>query len=88
MNKNEKLASWQLPESLLEALQQLIPEKKSRLGRPRSVNFGTILAGIFYVLRTGIQWQALPREKFGAPSTVYDYFARWADEGIFEKMGR
>ena len=86
MNKNEKLASWQLPESLLEALQQLIPEKKSRLGRPRSVNFRTILAGIFYVLRTGIQWQALPREKFGAPSTVYYYFARWADEGIFEKM--
>ena len=86
MDKNEKLASWQLPQPLWEALQQLIPEKKSRLGRPRSVDFRTILAGIFYVLLTGIQWQALPREKFGPPSTVYYYFALWADSGIFEKM--
>ena len=69
-----------------EALQQLIPKKKSRLGRPRSVDFRTILAGIFYVLRTGIHWQALPRERFGPPSTVYYYFALWADSGIFEKM--
>lgn len=86
MDKNEKLASWQLPQPLWEALQQLIPEKKSHLGRPRSVNFRTILAGIFYVLRTGIQWQALSREQFGPPSTVYYYFALWADSGIFEKM--
>ena len=86
MDKNEKLASWQLPQPLWETLRQLIPEKQSRLGRPRSVNFQTILAGIFFVLRTGIQWQALPREKFGPPSTIYYYFARWADAGIFEKM--
>lgn len=88
MDKKEKLKSWQLPKPLWEANQQLIPEKKSHLGRPRSVNFENILAGIFYVLRTGIQWQALPREKFGPPSTVYYYFAVWADSGIFEKMWR
>ncbi|WP_373844529.1 transposase [Clostridium sp.] len=27
-----------------------------------------ILEAIFYVLRTGIQWKALPKEKFGASS--------------------
>jgi len=86
VDKDEKLASWQLPQPLWEALQRLIPDKKSHLGRPRSVNFHTILAGIFYVLRTGLQWQALPREKFGPPSTVYYYFALWSDSGIFEKM--
>ena len=86
MDNNQKFASWQLPQPIWDALQQLIPAKTSRRGRPTTVNFRVILAGIFYVLRTGIQWQALPREKFGPPSTVYYYFARWSDSGIFEKM--
>lgn len=80
------LLSWELPDSLWEILEPLIPQRKSHLGRPRNVNFKKILAGIFYVLRTGIQWQALPRENFGPPSTVYHYFKTWADCGIFEKM--
>ena len=82
----EELRSWQLPDSLWQTLEPMIPERKSHLGRPTSVNFKQILAGIFYVLRTGIQWQALPREQFGPPSTVYHYFKTWADAGIFSKM--
>ena len=82
----EELRSWELPDSLWQTLEPMIPERKSHLGRPRSVNFKQILAGIFYVLPTGIQWQALPREPFGPPSTVYHYFKTWADAGIFSKM--
>jgi len=33
-----------------------------------------ILEGILYVLRTGIQWKALPKEKFGASSSIHQYF--------------
>jgi len=45
-----------------------------------------ITAGIFYVLRTGIQWQAVPRERFGPPSTVYHYFSKWVRAGVFERL--
>ncbi len=86
MAKKAKLASWELPEKLFEALEPLIPPKTSPIGRPREVDFRQILAGIFYVLRTGIQWQACPREKFGPPSTVYYYFSLWCQAGVFEKM--
>lgn len=40
---------------------------------------------IFYVLRTGIQWKALPRE-FGASSTVHDRFQFWRAKGLFEVL--
>jgi putative transposase len=83
---HKSLHSWELPDPLYKALEKLIPEKKTNMGRPIAVDFRVILAGIFYVLRTGIQWQACPRELFGPPSTVYYYFSKWCKEGIFEQM--
>ena len=85
-DSQKDLLSWELPDALWQLLKPMIPERKSRVGRPRTVDFRHILAGIFYVLRTGIHWQALPRERFGPPSTVYYYFSKWADGGIFQAM--
>ena len=43
------------------------------------------LEGIFYVLRTGCQWKALPRE-YGSGSTVHRRFQEWSAAGFFEKI--
>jgi putative transposase len=43
------------------------------------------LEGIFYVLRTGIQQKALPKE-YGAASSIHQYFSEWAQTGFFVKM--
>lgn len=37
---------------------------------------------ILYVLRTGIQWNALPHE-LGAGSTVHDRFQEWEKAGFW-----
>jgi putative transposase len=44
-----------------------------------------MLSAILYVLRTGIQWNALPRE-LGASTTVYDRFRLWEEQGVFERI--
>jgi putative transposase len=44
-----------------------------------------MFAAILYVLRTGIQWNALPRE-LGASSTVYDRFRWWEEQGFFHRL--
>ena len=41
-------------------------------GRGRSVNVREVLNGIFYVLWTGCQWKALPKD-LPPKSTVHDY---------------
>ena len=79
-------ASWELPDAVWQCMEPLIPGRKSHMGRPRSVNPRRITEGIFYVLRTGVHWQALPRERFGPPSTVYYYFSQWVQAGVFEKL--
>lgn len=43
-----------------------------------------VLHGIYYVLRTGIQWDALPFV-FGRPKTVYHWFATFSLWGFFDE---
>src|SRR5438034_7060752 len=54
-------------------------------GRRPSEEDRQMLSPILYVLRTGIQWNALPRE-LGACSTVYDRFRLWEQQGVFEQF--
>ena len=70
-------AEWQLVEPL-------IPPAK-RGGRPRSVNLREILNGIFYVLSTGCQWEAMPKD-LPPKSTVYEYFCDWAHDGVLDRI--
>lgn len=74
------------PESLWHAIAPLLPEQKPRPkgGRPPMPDRDAFFA-IFYVLRTGIQWKALPRS-LGAASTVHDRFQAWRNAGVFERL--
>src|SRR5215213_2697015 len=40
---------------------------------------------MIYILRTGIQWNALPKE-MGASSTVHERFQEWERLGFFERL--
>ena len=62
----------------------LIPTAKPG-GRPRSVDIREILNAIFYILRSGCAWRMLPHD-FPAWQTVYGYFRKWRQEGLWEQM--
>jgi len=47
-----------------------------RGGRPRDVDLREVLNAIFYVLATGCQWQALPKD-LPPKSTAHHYFMLW-----------
>ncbi len=75
-----------LPNEVWERIKSAIPSErpKPRGGRPRMENRAALDA-IFYVLRTGCQWKALPRS-LGAASTVHDRFSEWVEQGVFLAM--
>lgn len=62
-------------------IEPLLPPVR-RLGRPRTRDLRTIVNAILYVLATGCQWRALPRD-FPPRSTVQGYFYRWRDDGTW-----
>lgn len=47
-----------------------------------------VFAAIVYVLRTGCQWKALPKEEFGSASSIHKYFLDWKRKGVFVKLWR
>jgi putative transposase len=83
--KQSSVPSWKLPDEVWRVMEPLVSPRE-QTGRPRTVDLRRITEGIFYVLRTGIQWQANPRELFGPPSTVYYYFSKWAHSGVFQQL--
>jgi len=56
----------------------LIPPAR-RGGRPRDVDIREVLNAVFYLLSTGCQWGALPKD-LPAKSTVYEYFSLWRSD--------
>jgi putative transposase len=77
---------WEVSDELWERVAPLIPERPAhpKGGRP-AADDQQMFAAIVYVLRTGIQWNALPRE-LGASSTVYDRFRWWEEQGFFQRL--
>jgi putative transposase len=77
---------WHVPDDLWNLIAPLLgPEKvPGTPGRP-AFPFRRIFDGILYVLRTGCQWSAIPRERFTAQSTVWGRFKQWSEAGVFEQ---
>ena len=65
-------------------LAPLLPPRV-RGGRPRKHGWRALLDGMFYLVRTGCQWRALPRE-YPPWKTVYHYFRLWRIDGTWERL--
>jgi putative transposase len=77
---------WRIPDELWERVEPLLPPERPhpKGGRPWQPA-RQMADAIFYVLRTGCQWKALPRS-LGAASTVHDRFRDWVEAGVFRRL--
>jgi transposase len=81
-------AGLRYPSDLTEAgwalVAPFVPPAK-RGGRKRTVDVREVLDGIFYILATGCQWRALPKD-LPPRSTVHGYLTRWARDGTLGRL--
>ncbi len=49
------------------------------------MNVRAVVNGLMYVLSTGCQWRALPKD-LPPRSTVYDYFDLWSWDGTLDRI--
>jgi putative transposase len=75
-----KRYSTDLTDEQWKIIEPLIPPQSPGRERPRSVDLREVLNTILYQIRTGCQWDLLPK------STVYDYFAKWRDDGTWQTI--
>ena len=67
-----------------EYVKTSIPPAK-RGGRKREVDVRHVLNGVLYVLSTGCQWRALPKD-LPPRSTVHRYLQRWDYDGTLSRI--
>jgi putative transposase len=77
---------WEVSEAFWVRAEPLIAPRtgKKKAGRPARSD-RQMLGAMLVVLRTGLQWNALPHE-VGASTTVYDRFRRWLADGFFLRL--
>jgi transposase len=80
---------WLLSDEIWKRIEPLLPEQPERDpaigGRPRVSN-REAMNGIFFVLRTGCQWNALNATGICTSSTAHRRFQEWTEQGVFEKL--
>ena len=86
---NRTTTGFRISDELWEVLYPLLPVHVNTHGfgggRPR-VPDRDCADAIFYVLRTGCQWQALDQTELCAHSTAHDRFQEWVAAGVFLKL--
>ena len=65
-------------------IEPLLPKAKPG-GRPRQVDLREVVNALFYQARTSCQWDFLPHD-LPPKGTVYDYFARWHQDGTWQRL--
>ena len=85
--KSDMETIWHISDEMWSVISEILgPEKKAgTVGRP-AVSFRIIFDAIIYVLRTGCQWQAIPRSEYAPGSTVHGRFQQWVKSGVFQEV--
>ncbi len=87
--------SWEVSDAFWERVRPLIPVRQREAGKDyvRQAGGGrkpkdprVVFEAIVYVLRTGCQWKALPKERFGSASAIHTHFLAWQQAGVFDAL--
>ncbi len=92
--KMPHIKSWEVSDALWAKAERFVPQAQRPAGgkylrKPgggrKPIPDRAIFEALVYVLRTGIQWKALPKS-FGSASAVHKHFQRWERAGFFMKL--
>ena len=77
---------WNVDDTLWAQAEQVLAEldPPARFG-PDRIDQRKALDGVIYRMRSGVQWNQLPRE-FGDDASVHRTFQRWVSRGVIGKL--
>ena len=88
--------SWEVSEDFWQLVEPLVPLRQRAEGKEykrkpgggrKPMAMRRVFEAIVFVLRTGIQWKALPKE-LGSGSAVHKYFQEWERANFFRVLWR
>jgi putative transposase len=84
--RQEQPTIWEIPDDVWPFIATMLDEDyPAKPKGHRRVDLRCVLNGIIFRLRTGCQWNQLPKP-FGDDSTVHRHFQRWCQRGILARI--
>jgi len=80
---------WVVSDGLWERIEPLLPKRERRFRYPgrKPLDERRVLAGILFVLHTGIAWEHLPQELgFGCGMTCWRRLHAWQEAGVWAAL--
>ena len=77
---------WEIPDQAWTEIEPILSDSypPAATGR-KQADFRKTLNGIIFRLRSGCQWNHLPK-MFGDDSTVHRWFQRWVQDGLLKEI--
>ncbi len=77
-----------VPDTMLQAIQPLLPTPPRRYGGRARIDDGAALVGIVDQLRTGVPWRLLPTHELGcgSPVTCWRRLRDWQRAGVWQQL--
>lgn len=85
MSHKERRYTSDLTDAQWARLRPLLPVKTGGPGRPQELDLRCVLDAIFYILRTGCQWDELPTD-YPNHNSVYYHYAKWRKDGTWRQV--
>ena len=89
MTTDRKASKYRISNKLWAKIEPLLPRHRNTHrfggGRPRASD-RQCMDAIFFVLRTGCQWNALNATGICPSSTAHDRFQEWTAAGVFRRL--
>lgn len=86
MTKSNQIYPTEINDNQWAQIEQYLPKTKNT-GRPRKYSWREVLNGIFYMVKNGCVWRALPHD-LPPWQTVYGYFRQFQKAQWWEEMNR
>jgi putative transposase len=84
--RQEQPTLWGIPDEVWPLMQAILDEDyPAKPKGHRRVDLRRVLNGIIFRLRTGCQWNQLPKQ-FGDDSTVHRHFQQWCERRIMARL--
>jgi len=66
-------------------MKKMLPLERCGPGRPLELNMREVVNAIFYIIKTGCQWENLPHD-FPHYQSVYYHYNKWCKDGTWEAV--
>jgi putative transposase len=85
LSHESRLYSSDLSDTEWAIIKPLLPLEHEGPGRPLELDMRQVVNAIFYVVRTGCQWENLPKE-YPNHNSVYYHYRKWCTDGTWRRV--